>query len=162
MRRSERAEALQGGERPFAPRALGEIAIRCRDFPAMIDFYGDVLGLSRLLPGERGGYRDGIAFFRLGESHAGHVAVLALFADGVSGEPAEGGDLSAGHRSSLHHLALSLSWSEQEGAVDWLRARGLEVTVRPFEWTGWRGVFVRDPDGNLIELVAADPDWHIG
>ena len=148
-------------ERPFKLRALGEIAVRCRDFERMVAFYGDVLGLERLHPGERGGFHEGVAFFRFGESYAGHTAVLALFADGVSGEPQNSGELQVGHRSSLHHLALSLPWDEQDGAVAWLQARGHEVTVRRFEWVGWRGVFTRDPDGNLVELVSADPEWHL-
>ena len=148
-------------ERPFTPRALGEIAIRCRDFPAMLAFYGDVLGLTRLHPTDRGGHRDDLAFFRFGESHAGHVAILALFTDGVTGEPPDAGALHSGHRSSLHHLALSLPWNEQDAAVCWLTERGYEAREQRFAWTGWRGVFTRDPDGNTVELVAADPEWHV-
>lgn len=66
-------------ERPFQLRALGEIAIRCRDFVAMQDFYSRVLGLPAVKGSERGGYGDGLVFYRLGESFGGHVAVLALF-----------------------------------------------------------------------------------
>lgn len=147
-------------ERPFHPRALGEIAVRCRDFTAMQDFYGTVLGLQRLEPSERGGHREGIAFYRLGESYGGHVAVLALFADdvgGVSMSPDEAGDLTVGRRSSLHHLALSLPWDEQDAAAKWLKDRDHEAKFVDFGWTGWRGLFTRDPDGNTVELVAASP-----
>ena len=143
-------------DRPFQLRALGEIAIRCRDFEAMQQFYGHVLGLPRLRPGDRGGHRDGIAFYRFGESFGGHVAVLALFVD-----DAEDDTLSVGPRSSLHHLALSLSWDEQEDASAWLRQEGYEARFEDFSWTGWRGLFTRDPDGNTVELVAASPEWHI-
>ena len=148
----------------FRPRALGEIAIRCRDFAAMTDFYERVLRLERLEPGERGGHREGIVFFRLGESHAGHIAVLALFADetgGVSMSPDAQGPLEAGRRSSLHHLALALPFAEQDVARAWLEESGCETSVTEFAWTGWRGLFVRDPDGNTVELVAASPDWHL-
>ena len=151
-------------ERPFAPRALGEIAVRCRDRPSMIAFYGDVLGLKRLEPGERGGHSDAVVFFRLGESHGGHVAVLALFDAAQGGAGAEAvnpHDVEAGDRSSLHHLALSLPWDEQDAAARWLRERGHGASVQHFDWTGWRGVFTRDPDGNTVELVAADPEWHL-
>ena len=151
-------------EHTFRPRALGEIAIRCRDFAAMQNFYGTVLGLQRLEPGERGGHREGIAFYRLGESYGGHVAVLALFADdvgGVSMSPGGAGELMAGRRSSLHHLALSLPWDEQNAAAKWLRDRDHEARFVDFGWTGWRGLFTHDPDGNTVELVAASPDWHL-
>lgn len=110
----------------------------------------------RLRPGNRDGHRDGIAFYRFGESFGGHVAVLALFVD-----DAEDDTLSVGPRSSLHHLALSLSWDEQEDASAWLRQEGYEARFEDFSWTGWRGLFTRDPDGNTVELVAASPAWHI-
>ena len=150
-------------ERGFRPRALGEIAIRCHDYEAMLRFYGEVLGLRRLEPGERGGHRDGIAFFHLGESHGGHIAVLALFradAGGV-GVPDAQDMPEAGARSSLHHLALSLPWNEQDAARTWLEANGHETSTAAFDWTGWRGLFLHDPDGNTVELVAADPAWHL-
>lgn len=72
-------------DRPFQLCALGEIAIRCRDFEAMQDFYGRVLGLARLRPSQRGSHGDGLAFYRFGESFGGHVAVLALFAHEAGG-----------------------------------------------------------------------------
>ena len=131
----------------------------------MVDFYENVLGLERLEPGSRGGHRDGIRFYRLGESFAGHVAVLALFDDRVGGvtlsPEAEDKPVEAGLRSSLHHLALTVPWDEQAAAVTWLESKGCDVRTIPFEWAGWRGVFTRDPDGNTVELVAADPDWHL-
>lgn len=152
-------------DRPFQVCALGEIAIRCRDFAAMQDFYGRVLGLERLRPGERGGHREGIVFYRFGESYGGHIGVLALFADeagGVSMSPDAGNDaLSVGRRSSLHHLALSLPWDEQKAAAEWLEREGCETRFTDFAWTGWRGLFTRDPDGNTVELVAASPHWHV-
>ncbi len=121
----------------------------------MRDFYGRVLDLSPLTPGARGGHSDRIAFYRLGEGFGGHVPVLALFADPSNDV------VQAGARSSFHHLALSLPWDEQVGAADWLRAEGCEARFVDFAWTGWRGLFTRDPDGNTVELVAAAPDWHL-
>ena len=152
-------------DRGFTPRALGEIAIRCRDFDAMVDFYENTLGLERVQPGSRGGYGDRICFFRLGESYGGHVAVLALFDEAVGGvsmsTQGEEKPLEAGRHSSLHHLALSLPWDEQDAAVAWLQSKGHEVETVPFKWAGWRGVFTCGPDGNTVQLVAADPDWHL-
>lgn len=129
------------GERGFQVRALGEIALRCRDFEAMTRFYRDTLGLTPL----QGGHREGIRFFALGESYGGHMAVLALFS----------GDAPvAGAGSSLHHLALSLGAEEQAAAMAWFETKALPYRVENFAWIGWRGVFVSDPDGNTVELVA--------
>lgn len=132
-------------ERGFRVRALGEIALRCRDIRAMEAFYRDVIGLEPL----PGAHRDGIAFFRLGESYGGHTAVLALFRDE--------GPVAASEQSSLHHLALTVDRGEQDSAVAWFLSLGIDCRVEAFAWIGWRGVFVKDPEGNTVELVAYDP-----
>ena len=131
--------------RGFTVRGLGEIAIRCRDFDAMVRFYEDVIGLKTL----EGGHRDGIRFFRLENGVAGHTCVLALFRSDEAPKTGLG--------SSLHHLALSLPHEEQDAVRAWYDAQGLDYTVQEFDWIGWRGIFTRDPDGNTVELVARDP-----
>jgi len=69
------------GQRGFTVRALGEIAIRCIDFDAMVAFYRDVIGLEPFNDPENGQ----IAFFRIAEGFGGHTAVLALFRHDVEG-----------------------------------------------------------------------------
>ncbi len=32
---------------------------------------------------------------------------------------------------------------------------GISYKIENFGWTGWRGVFLTDPDGNTVELVSA-------
>lgn len=131
--------------RGFRPRALGEIAIRTRSIEAMTAFYRDVLGLTVL--SRRDDRR--IVFFRLSDGFAGHTAVLALFAEPEA-------ELAAGPRSSLHHLALTLPRSEQDAAEAWLDRQNIPYRIQEFPWIGWRGVFLDDPDGNTVELVAYD------
>lgn len=148
------AEDAAGG-RGFRVRALGEIAIRCADVDRMERFYAEVIGLEPLAVRE-----GGITFFRIAEGHAGHTAVLALFAADAVVRPGlhPGGELpETGARSSLHHLALSLGWDEQERAIDWYRRIGQPHRIERFDWIGWRGVFTTDPEGNTVELVAARP-----
>lgn len=64
-----------------------------------------------------------------------------------------------GPASSLHHIALSLPWEEQDAVIAWYEELGRDHNVEYFDWVGWRGVFTFDPDGNTVELVAKDPDW---
>lgn len=135
--------------RGFRPRALGEIAIRTNNMAAMTAFYRDTLGLPLLSMRDAGR----IAFFRLGDGFAGHTAVLALFDETVAEVAAGDG---GGVRSSLHHLALSLPRGEQEAAQPWFDGQQIRYRVEEFGWIGWRGVFVQDPDGNTVELVAYD------
>lgn len=140
--------------RPFKPRALGEIAIRCTDMDAMIAFYRDVVGLE---PMPRGRF-DGIQFFRIAESYGGHTAVMALFHQSVCRpgiHPTETPP-ETGAKSSLHHLALSLGFDEQTRAIAWFDVQQIPYRIERFGWVGWRGVFLRDPEGNTIELVAYD------
>ncbi|WP_425079298.1 VOC family protein [Ruegeria denitrificans] len=143
-------------QRGFTVRALGEIAIRCVDFDAMVAFYRDVIGLEPMNDPENGN----IVFFRIAEGFAGHTAVLALFRHDIEGagntragtEPP-----ASGPGSSLHHLALSLPWEEQNAVIAWYEMLEREYHVETFSWVGWRGVFTKDPDGNSVELVAKEP-----
>tara|TARA_R110002020_G_scaffold34066_18_gene103613 strand:+ start:4832 stop:5293 length:462 start_codon:yes stop_codon:yes gene_type:complete len=131
--------------RGFAISGLGEIAIRCIDFDAMTRFYRDTLGLAVLAD------RGGIVFFRLDNGVEGHTAVLALFDPNLNPERGTPG-LSG---STLHHVALSLSQHEQQAACAWFDNYGISYHVQSFDWIGWRGVFLTDPDGNTVELVSA-------
>lgn len=135
--------------RNFKIRGLGEIAIRCSDLEKMKQFYRDILGLE-VMPGD---YREGIVFFRIAEGFGGHTVVLALFQDDSAGQTGISGESG---RDSLHHLALSLPFDEQEWAMGWFELHGIEFQVERFDWIGWRGVFTKDPEGNHVELVAYD------
>jgi catechol 2,3-dioxygenase-like lactoylglutathione lyase family enzyme len=134
---------------PFHVGNLGEIAIRCRDYGAMVAFYRDIVGLELLA--ERG---PGITFFRLAEGYGGHTQVLALFANDAPREGQDGPHLAAGDGSSLHHIALAIAAKDHGAAEQWLLAHGCTATFEDFPWIGWRGLFTQDPDGNTVELVA--------
>lgn len=145
--------AADDNQRGFRVAALGEIAIRCADIEVMTQFYNDIVGLDILSDG-RG---DGIVFFRIAEGFQGHTTVLALFR-GDAGRP----DLHpqttqapiTGARSSLHHLALTVAFEQQEAAMRWLTAHEIPYRVQTFNWIGWRGIFFHDPEGNTVEFVA--------
>jgi catechol 2,3-dioxygenase-like lactoylglutathione lyase family enzyme len=135
--------------RGFRPRALGEIAIRTRDMAAMVAFYRDILGLELLQSRDDGR----IVFLRIADGFAGHTAVVALFSE-TAAEVVAGPE--GPRRSSLHHLALSLPRAEQAAAEAWFERHGVPCRISEFPWIGWRGLFVNDPDGNTVELVAYD------
>ncbi|WP_224816792.1 VOC family protein [Hasllibacter sp. MH4015] len=137
---------------------MGEIAIRCDDVGRMADFYENTLGLERM----EGSAASGIVFFRIAEGFGGHTQILALFDKAMTGRPGlhpTGPDApETGAKSSLHHIALSLPYAEQDAVMAWYNARGLPYRVEHFGWVGWRGVFTEDPEGNTVELVAYHPD----
>lgn len=140
----------------FKVGGLGEIAIRCENINEMKSFYRDVIGLEVLSDG------GGIVFFALGNGVAGHISVLALFDWRVGRADLHGlpeGPPLRGVRSSLHHIALSLSRAEQEKALAFYEEQGIAHRIEMFGWIGWRGVFTQDPEGNSVELVAFDAEW---
>lgn len=143
--------------RKFKPRALGEIAIRCADMASMVSFYEDVIGLTRL----SGDHRSDITFFKISEGFGGHTTVLALFLHSASPRPGlhpSGPNAPAtGAGSSLHHIALSLPFEEQDAVMAWYDSIGQPYRIEHFGWVGWRGIFTEDPEGNTVELVAYDP-----
>ena len=136
-------------ESGFKVGGLGEIAIRCINFEAMVSFYSDIIGLEPMRRFEV----PGIVFFRVSEGYRGHTAVLALF------RANENLEVRSGTTSSLHHIALSLGFAEQEQAMKWYERHEIKFNVEIFDWIGWRGIFTNDPDGNTVELVAYDPSW---
>lgn len=142
--------------RRFKVRALGEIAIRCSDMDRMVAFYRDIVGLEVL----SGGHRQNITFFRIAEGFGGHTSVLALFSH-EAGNPRLHGKSrfppKTGAGSSLHHIALSLPYHEQQSVMDWYEANNQDYRVEAFPWIGWRGIFTKDPEGNTVELVAHHP-----
>ncbi|GAG26918.1 unnamed protein product, partial [marine sediment metagenome] len=134
---------------PFTVRDLGEVAIRCRDLATMTAFYSDVVGLEVM----EGDYADHIVFLRIADGFAGHTQVVALFTadedEMGDEEPEVGGD------SSLHHLALTVKAEDLAPALAWYRAHGLEPWTDEHRWVGWDSVYVKDPEGNTVELVAS-------
>ncbi|PWW04434.1 glyoxalase/bleomycin resistance protein/dioxygenase superfamily protein [Hoeflea marina] len=130
--------------RGFAVLGLGEIAIRCNDLASMTAFYRDIIGLDIFSD------RGGIVFFRLDNGVAGHTAVLALF--DRERNPDRPGPLTPS--STLHHLALTVAADRQGAACSWFDRNGITWHAEDFGWVGWRGIFVRDPEGNTVELVA--------
>ena len=142
-------------DRGFKVRALGEIAIRCHDLNVMVAFYRDVIGLEVLADSRS----DGIVFFKIADGFGGHTTVLALFRNDAGNpelHPTSAQRPQTGERSSLHHVALSLPFEEQDAVMAWYDAQEIAYRVQEFGWIGWRGIFTRDPEGNTVELVAYD------
>ncbi len=113
---------------------------------------------SRLLREAKARY----VFLRIAEGFGWHTAVLALFCPDVdaAGRVGEGeGPPATRPGSSLHHIALSLPWDEQEAVTDWYKTLRRDDSVETFDWFGCRGVFTRDPDSNTVALVAKHPGW---
>lgn len=128
-------------------RGLGEVALRVGDLEAMQTFYEDVVGL-RLM--RRFAHA---VFFDIAPGFEGHTQILALF--DRSGTP--GYARPEASRTTLDHLAFTISRDDFDAEKQRLEGLGLEVEVRYHEWVSWRSLYVEDPEGNLVEWVCHDP-----
>lgn len=59
-------------------------------------------------------------------------------------------------QTSLHHCAIEIDRGDYDAALARLRGLGLEVTTVEHQWCRWRSLYVRDPEGNILELVCHD------
>jgi glyoxylase I family protein len=128
---------------------LHHLTLVTADLERAIAFYRDVLGL--------GIVRDGPSDDDPGIRHVWFGAV-----DGAAGrllsvmEYPELPDGVVG-RGSTHHFALTVeSGDELDAWRDYLRGQGVECTD-VFERGGFRSIYLRDPDGHVIEIAMRPP-----
>ncbi len=55
-------------------------------------------------------------------------------------------------RSTLDHLAFEIDLDAYETEKKRLEGLGLPVENTVFEWTGWRSLYISDPEGNTVEF----------
>ena len=122
---------------------VGHIVLRVRDLEKSLSFYCGVLGLKEVARRDFG--QGPIAFLSTGNSH--HDVALT-----------EAVDTCRPSQSRLDHFALKVGDSQQElaDAKRDLESHGAVVHVA-LDHRVSQGLYVSDPDGNLIELyVDAD------
>ena len=125
----------------MAVRILGidHVVLRVADMERALRFYCEVLGCAE----ERRVERIGLVQLRAGRS-----MIDLIDAAGAGGD---GGDL--GH--NMDHFALRIETFDEAALGAHLKAHGIEVgeTVERYgaEGTG-PSVYIRDPDGNTVEL----------
>ena len=129
-----------------AVKALGEIALRVKDLDSMHRFYKEVIGLEVMKRFPHA------VFFKIAEAYGGHTQILALFdrtqeADYRGVEP---------EKSTVDHFAFTIALTDFDGEKKRLEQLGLNVETAEHAWVHWRSLYVRDPEGNLVELVCYD------
>lgn len=129
-----------------AIKALGEIALRVADLDRMQQFYEEVIGLTLMKR------FPNVAFFKIAEGYGGHTQILALFdrsqEAGYRGLEAE--------KSTVDHFAFTISLADFDAEKRRLEGLGLKVKTAEHAWVHWRSLYVRDVEGNLVELVCFD------
>jgi glyoxylase I family protein len=134
--------------RPDAPRLLGlhHVTAISADLDRTTAFYRDVLGLALVREGVNDDDPDARHFW-FGDAR-GTAGTLVSFMEYPELEP---GRVGVG---STHHFAFAVgSRSELEGWREHLRAQDVPCT-EIFERGGLRSIYLRDPDGHIVELAA--------
>lgn len=127
-------------------RGLTEVVIWVHDMEESLRFYRDTLGLAVMSPPD---FRGAI-FLRVGGESGGVPQQLVLVP-----LPADAPDFPA-ERSQrpLHHLGMELAAGEFERERERLQGLGFDVRVGEHPFLPVRGLYLDDPDGNEVELIA--------
>lgn len=126
------------------PSAIDHLVLRVRDAQAMAAFYIEVLGCSL----ER--RRDDIGLVQL---RAGASLIDLVSVDGTLGRQDDAAPGAEGR--NLDHFCLRVDPFDGEGIRAFLAAHGLEPgeVARRFGAQGeGPSIYVRDPEGNTVEL----------
>jgi catechol 2,3-dioxygenase-like lactoylglutathione lyase family enzyme len=136
-------------ERRLRIAGLHHVTLLCKDVERSVGFYRNLLGM-RLVKqttneDDRGARH---LFFGDEEGRPGTLITCLEYPDLDEG--------SVG-RGSTHHFALAVETDEElVGWRDYLTARGIPVTD-VMDRTYFKSVYLRDPDGHIIELATKGP-----
>lgn len=129
---------------PFAMRGIDHIVLRVVDLPKILAFYHDVLGCTD----EREQAEIGLYQLRAGASLIDIVPI-----DGKLG--AKGGAAPGAEGRNLDHFALAIEPFDREALGAHLAAHGVEILEEGPRY-GAEGegpsIYIRDPEGNIVEL----------
>ena len=122
---------------------LAEVVLNVRDMAASLAFYRDLLGLAVISPPER----TNPVFLKAGAANTDLPALVVLvqLPDGSAAFTAP---------RTLHHLALAVPAESFDGTQKALEARGFSVRTGQHPVIPSRTMYIDDPDGNEVELIA--------
>ncbi|MDE3030999.1 MAG: VOC family protein [Acidobacteriota bacterium] len=136
-------------------KELGHIVLYVRDLENSSKFYRDVLGWTPLLDGSLPPGRRPFTAFNSSSGRTHHELLLIEVGPTAAALP-------SGRRVGMYHFGLKVGDSDDElrEALAVLRAHDVEV-VGATDHGVTHSLYVRDPDGNEIELYVDVPgvDW---
>ncbi len=128
-------------------RGLTEVVIWVHNLEKSLHFYRDVLGLRVMSPPD---FR-GAVFLQAGQSQAGAPQQIVLVPL-PQGAPAFPGERT---QRPLHHIGIELAPEDFEAESDRRRSLGCEVRFGEHPFLALKGMYLDDPDGNEVELIAS-------
>ncbi|HEV2771126.1 MAG TPA: VOC family protein [Solirubrobacteraceae bacterium] len=135
----------------MALRGLHHVTAICRDLERTTAFYRDTLGLA-LIKRQANDDDPDARHFWFGDATGtpGTLISFLEYADMADGSVGVG---------STHHVAFVVdSAGEQAAWRDYLRGRGVQCTD-VFDRGGFRSIYLRDPDGHILEIATRGPGF---
>jgi glyoxylase I family protein len=128
---------------------LHHVTVICADVGRSVDFYRNLLGMRVVKQTVNEDDRQARhLFFGDEEGRPGTLVTCLEYPDLEEGRVGRG---------STHHFALAVESEEELGGWrDYLRSRGIPCTD-VMDRTYFKSVYLRDPDGNIIELATTGP-----
>ena len=133
-------------ERPddaIAIAGLAEVVLNVRDIGTALGFYRDLLGLDVISPPEM----TSPVFLKAGAATVDLPALVVLV-------QLPGASPEFTRPRTLHHLAFAVTPDGYDRAVRVLTEAGLEVRSGKHPVLPSRTMYVDDPDGNEVDLIA--------
>jgi len=126
-----------------------ETAVYVDDMDAAHAFYSHILGLKRMVAGDR-----------LFAYDAGPGQALLVFHRGHTGEDVatKGGVVPGHHTAGNSHFAFRIGKDDVQAWRDYLQVNTIEIISEVVWPAGGISLYFNDPDGNVLEL-AAPPLW---
>lgn len=132
-------------ERPFELQRLDHLVLRVQDLERALAFYRDVLGCTVARE------RPSLGMVHL---HAGASMIDLVAVDGSLGR--RGGAAAGTQGRNLEHLCLRIEPFDEARLREHLQVHGISVDGEVASNLGAEGdgmsLYVRDPDGNGVEL----------
>jgi catechol 2,3-dioxygenase-like lactoylglutathione lyase family enzyme len=129
-----------------ALRGLAEIVLMVGDVPASLRFYRDVLGMEVISPEPM----QGPKFLRVGPPAPGVPPQIVLVP-----RPGDAPPQPADRRHrAIHHIGLEIGAGDLEQERSRLQGLGFEVRTGVHPFLSVDAIYIDDPDGNEVELVA--------
>jgi len=127
-------------------RGLTEVVISVHDMEKSLNFYCDILGLMVMSPPD---FR-GAVFLRVSEETdiVPQQIVLVPLPEGTDAFPTER------VRRPLHHLGIEVAREDFESERERLQGLGFDVRLGEHPFLPLQGMYLDDPDGNEVELIA--------
>ena len=136
-------------ERRLRITGLHHVTVICRDVGRSVDFYRNLLGMrlvKQTVNEDDRGARH--LFFGDEEGRPGTLVSCLEYPELDEGTVGRG---------STHHFALAVESEEElDGWRDYLRSKGVPCTD-VLDRTYFKSVYLRDPDGHIVELATAGP-----